>query len=319
MLRIALLPAPNVVYNFYVRRNIWQVLTILKKYGKMLYKELIMSKSIDKDVLAGYNEGIERNRLRNDLGLIEFERTKEILLENITQKSTIYDIGGGYGEYSWWLASLGHNVYLYDISEKNIEMAEEMKNKYPECVLEVMEVADAREIERPDSSADVVLLFGPLYHIVEYEERQTALKECYRLLKPNGLLFTAAITRYATILWAITTYGIKHELLCEKEFIEMVEREIKDGQHIRNENSKYKGMGCSFFHLPDELEDELSQAGFKDIDIRGIIGPAWLTPNIDDRWKNLEERKAILRIVRLLEKEKPIMGLSTHILSISKK
>ena len=38
-------------------------------------------KTIDNTVLAGYNAGIERDRLRTGIGLIEFERTKEILLE----------------------------------------------------------------------------------------------------------------------------------------------------------------------------------------------------------------------------------------------
>ncbi len=37
-------------------------------------------KAIDTAVLAGYNAGIEKNRLRTGIGLIEFERTKEILL-----------------------------------------------------------------------------------------------------------------------------------------------------------------------------------------------------------------------------------------------
>jgi len=36
-------------------------------------------KTIDKEVLAAYNAGIEKNRLHNGLGLIEFERTKENL------------------------------------------------------------------------------------------------------------------------------------------------------------------------------------------------------------------------------------------------
>ena len=180
-----------------------------------------MNKPIDREVLEAYNKGIEKNRLRTDLGLIEFERTKEIILEKIPKTPvTIYDIGGGYGEYSWWLASLGHNVYLYDISKKNIEMAKEMINEYSGCMLKTMEVADARTIDRPDNSADAIILFGPLYHIVEYEERQAALKECYRLLKSGGLLFTAAITRYATALWAITTYGVKNDLLGEPEFIQ---------------------------------------------------------------------------------------------------
>ena len=279
-----------------------------------------MDKSIDKDVLAFYNGGGEKNRLHTDLGLIEFERTKEILQEKITQNpAVIYDIGGGYGEYSWWLASLGHSVYLYDISEKNIEMAEEMVEKYSGYSLKTMEVADARKINQPDCSADVILLFGPLYHIVEYEERQNTLNECFRLLKPNGIIFTTAITRYSTILWAISTFGIKHDFLCEKEFMEMIEREIEDGQHIKNGNSKYKGMGRSFFYLPDELEEELTKAGFKETDIYGVIGPAWLVPNIDEQWKDLTKREAILKTVRMLEKEKSIMGLSTHLLSMSKK
>jgi ubiquinone/menaquinone biosynthesis C-methylase UbiE len=279
-----------------------------------------MEKTIDKDVLDSYNKGIEKNRLRTDLGLIEFERTKEIILENIPKESsTIYDIGGGYGEYSWWLASLGHKAYLYDISEKNIEMANDLQNEYRSVKLETKEVADARSINRPDNSADVILLFGPLYHIVEYKERQEALKECYRLLKPNGKLFTSAITKYVTLLWAITVYGIKNDLLDEPEFMEMIKREIKDGQHIRNENSKYKGMGRSYFHLPELLEKELFEAGFKNNDIRGVIGPLWLIPDIDEKWKQKEKRENIMEIVRLLEKEKSIMGISTHILSISNK
>lgn len=52
-------------------------------------------KSIDKDVLAGYNAGIEKNRLHRGLGLVEFERTKEILCEVLPPPpAVIYDIGG---------------------------------------------------------------------------------------------------------------------------------------------------------------------------------------------------------------------------------
>lgn len=239
-------------------------------------------KTIDKDVLAGYNAGIEKNRLKSGLGLIEFERTKEILQEKLPPTpAVIYDIGGGYGEYSFWLASLGYEVYLYDISKKNIEMAEELSKEYP-YKLKAMEVADARSFDLPGKSADAILLFGPLYHIVEFEERQLALKECYRLLKPNGLLFTTAITRYATMLWAVTVYGEKNNLLDEQEFREMVIREIVDGNHIKNPNSHYTGMGRSYFHLPKELKNEIEAVGFINTDIRGVIGPCWLVPSLDE-------------------------------------
>jgi hypothetical protein len=132
-------------------------------------------------------------------------------------------------------------------------------------------------------------------------------------------LFTAAITKYATLLWAITVYGEKNDLLYEPEFMEMIKRELEDGQHIRNPKSKYKGMGRSYFYLPELLEKELSEAGFRNNDIRGVIGPLWLIPNIDEKWKQKEKRQSIMNIVRLLEKEQSIMGVSTHIVSISEK
>lgn len=275
-------------------------------------------KTIDKDVLAGYNAGIEKNRLHENLGLIEFVRTKELLCEFLPPPpAVIYDIGGGYGEYSYYLTSLGYDVYLYDLSEWNIEMSNEL-GKELGLTLKAAEVADARSIDRESASADAILLFGPLYHIVNYSERMLCLKECRRLLKPNGVLFTAAITRYATTLWAITTYD-KNSLLDEAAFCDMIHTEITTGNHIKNPASRYRGMGRSYFHLPDELKDEIEASGFKDTDIRGVIGPCWLIPNIDDVWTDETKKENILKIVRLLEKENSIMGLSTHILSISRK
>jgi ubiquinone/menaquinone biosynthesis C-methylase UbiE len=182
-----------------------------------------------------------------------------------------------------------------------------------------MEVADARSISRSDKTADAILLLGPLYHIVDYNERQLALKECCRLLKSGGLLFTSAITRYATTLWATTVYGVKNNLLDEITFFEMLKHEIKTGHHIKNPLSSYTGLGRSYFHLPNELKAEIDTAGFIDTDVRGIICPAWLVPNLDEIWKDEVRRENIMRIVRLCEKEESIMGLSTHLLGISKK
>ena len=139
------------------------------------------------------------------------------------------------------------------------------------------------------------------------------------IVKPKGLLFTAAITRYATTLWAVTTYGVANNLLDEPEFFEMIEHEIKTGHHIRNSDSSYTGMGRSFFHIPCELKTEIEYAGFVETDIRGVIGPAWLIPNLDDVWKDEIKRESIMRIVRLCEKEESLMGLSTHLLTISNK
>ena len=275
-------------------------------------------KTIDPEVLSGYNAGIEKGRLHKGLGLIEFTRSKELIYEFLPPPpAVIYDIGGGYGEYACDLAAHGYEVHLFDLSETHIRMASELEKEHGVSLKEA-QVADARDIPRPDASADAILLMGPLYHIVDREERLLCLRECRRLLKPGGYLFTAAITCYATTLWAITHYD-KNGLLDEKAVQAMLSTEVKTGHHIKNPASAYRGIGRSYFHHPDALRLELCQAGFPSPDLRGAIGPCWLIPNLDEAWNDPEKRENILKIVRLLEKEESILGLSTHLLCISKK
>ena len=44
-------------------------------------------------------------------------------------------------------------------------------------------VDDARKLNKPDNSADVVLLMGPLYHLQNKDDRNKALSEAFRVLK----------------------------------------------------------------------------------------------------------------------------------------
>ena len=158
-------------------------------------------KTIDNGALAFYEAGAEYNRLRTGIGRIEFARTKEILMETLPEPpAVIYDIGGAYGEYAWWLASLGYEVHLFDLSERNIAMSEMLSGEYPECSLAASEVADARSVPRDDSSADAVLLMGPIYHLTDKEDRLKALRESFRLLKPGGKIYTAALTPFSVLL-----------------------------------------------------------------------------------------------------------------------
>lgn len=154
-------------HQHHTNTNIHKI--ILSDKEKTIMKK---SKSVDNSALTYYESGFEKNRLRSNIGIIEFERTKEILLENLPNPpAVIYDIGGAYGEYSYWLASLGYEVHLFDLFPKNIEMSNELGKEYPECSLKSAEVCDALSVPRKDKSADAVLLMGPLYHITDYSER----------------------------------------------------------------------------------------------------------------------------------------------------
>lgn len=265
---------------------------------------------IDPKGLAGYNAGVEVGRLHRGLGLIEFARTKEILLEELPPPpAVIYDIGGGYGEYAFFLAEQGYEVHLFDLAEEHIRLAKVNENAQ---ILEEAAVADARSIPRESATADAILLFGPLYHIVERAERAKCLAECRRLLKPGGKLFTANITCFSTALKYTECYDWRPALDAEETY-HMIESTVRTGLHHGNE------IGLVYFHRPEELREEVAAAGFSDVELRGVIGPAWIVRNIDEVWPEPAKREAILRIVRLLEREESLMGFSTHFLSISTK
>ena len=286
----------------------------------IIRKEQTHMKTIDKHVLAGYNAGMERNRLRTGIGRIEFERTKELLLERLpSPPAVIYDIGGGYGEYAWFLSSLGYEVHLFDISGTNIRMSTELAAEYPGTTLAAAEVADARSIDRPDSSADAVLLMGPLYHITERSERLLALAESRRVLKDGGLIFAAGINRYSTLLWAASVYGKKNRLLEEPAFMEMVAHELESGHHIKPATGSYRGIGNSYFHNTDTLREELAEAGFHDAKIHGIDGCAWMAPELDTLWEEPAAREVLMHTVRLLDGREEITALSTHLLGTASK
>lgn len=281
-------------------------------------------KTIDKSVLAGYNAGIEKDRLKSGVGLIEFARTKEILLENLPKPpAVIYDIGGGYGEYSWWLASLGYKVHLFDLSETNIEMSKDLAAEYPNIRLKSATVCDARSIPRADKSADAILLMGPLYSITKYEERILALKESRRLLKDGGIIFSAALNRYSVLLHCINVYhkegAKKGTALDSPAIISMIERELEDGCHINPEKRILSGLGSSHLHSAKELKAELSAGGFAGTTVYGVTGGAWIAPNLDELWKDEHARNVLMTTVRMLDSHEDIIGISGHLLAVSRK
>ena len=268
-------------------------------------------KTIDTTVLAGYNAGIEKNRLRAGIGLIEFERTKEILLDELPKPpSVIYDIGGGYGEYSWWLSSLGYEVHLFDLSVTNIKMSGELAEEYPNVHLKSAMVCDARSVPRPDKSADAILFMGPLYSITEYEERILAIKESCRLLKDSGVLFSAALTPYSVLIPRIAAYhkdvSKKKDELDDPAVIAIIERALEDGCYINPERKIAKGIGSSHLHTAKALRDELHCGGFRESTVHGVMGGAWLAPNLNELLEREETRNVLMKTVRMLDTHEEI-------------
>lgn len=281
-------------------------------------------KTIDAAVLAGYNAGIEWDRLRTGIGIIEFERTKEILLEKLPKApAVIYDIGGAYGEYAWWLASLGYEVHLFDLSETNIAMSAELAIEYPGVKLAAAEVSDARSVSRADGSADAVLLMGPLYSITEYEERILAIRECRRLLREGGMLFSAALTPYSVLVPRIACYHEETRRsgkeLDDPAVMDIIARALEDGCYWNPEKRIANGLGSSHLHTAKALREELTRGGFRTDAVHGVMGGAWLAPNLEELLENPNSKAVLMKTVRMLDSHEEIIGLSGHLLAVSVK
>lgn len=89
---------------------------------------------------------------------------------------TILDVGGGPGRYAYWLADTGNSVHLVDILPLHIRQAREFQRR-SKSQLASIRLGDARSLEFEDETADVVLLLGPLYHLVQKKERLRALSK----------------------------------------------------------------------------------------------------------------------------------------------
>jgi SAM-dependent methyltransferase len=171
-------------------------------------------------------------------------------------------------------------------------------------------VGDARRLDEADGTVDAVLLLGPLYHLTERTDRIQALREARRVLKPGGLLFAVGIGRFASLL-----SGMVDNFLGDPEARVIVERDLRDGQHRNPTDKDY--FTTAFFHRPEELTSEVSEAGFDLVDLLGVEGPAWLLPDLERRWADEGERERLLQTARAVEREPMLLGIHAHLLAVA--
>lgn len=114
----------------------------------------------------------------------------------VPERCRVAEVGVGTGHYSEFLARRGCQLHLVDVSERLLEAAQgRLLAKELEACIAGVHHASATELPLPDTSMDAVLLLGPLYHLRDLRERQRAVREAWRVLKPGGLVAAAGINR----------------------------------------------------------------------------------------------------------------------------
>ena len=118
-------------------------------------------------ILEHYAEFDEDARLSGAFGEFECARTRELIARHLpAAPAEIIDVGGGTGAHAFWLAGRGHRVHLVDLVPRHIEVA--AARQTVDAPLASATVGDARRLAFPDGSADLIVLAGPLYHLIEH-------------------------------------------------------------------------------------------------------------------------------------------------------
>ena len=267
------------------------------------------------EILSFYRQTQESKRLTNDVrGQIEFARTQEIITRYLPDPpAVIFDIGGGSGPYACWLAKAGYEVHLVDPVDLLVEQAKEASNQQPEHPIASISLGDARTLRFSSASADAVLLLGPLYHLIDKDERLLALKEAHRVLRNGGVMVAAGISRFASLLDFFCKDRLGNSVLRD-----IVQQDLEAGYH-RNPTENLEFFTDAYLHHPEELSSEVVEAGFHHQATLAVQGPTWLFKSVESYWMDPDQRAVVLDFIRKVEAEPSILGVSSHILAIGTK
>ena len=160
---------------------------------------------------------------------------------DILKGVSILDIGCGGGLISEPMARLGADVTGIDASEKNIKVATLHSKKNN---LKIKYLNNSPEQLDYKEKFDIILNLEIVEHV---EDINLYIQSCRKLLKSNGLMFTATLNR---------TFMSYIKAIIGAEYIL---RWLPIGTHDWNK-----------FVKPEELENILSKENFKTIEIKGL-------------------------------------------------
>lgn len=187
------------------------------------------------------------------------------------------DIGGGPGRYSIPLAGRGYEVTLVDLAQENLNFAREQA---AEAGVELAAYlhADARDLSNiEDATFDAVLLMGPLYHLLEPDDRRRAVSEAYRILMRGGVIFAAFICRYAPF-----RYAAKFDPDWLVANAEQAARILATGVNISGESGYFTD---AYFAHPSDVLPLMEGGGFSTLDLMGVEG---IVARIEEQVNNLQ-------------------------------
>ena len=205
-------------------------------------------------IIKNYSGGKEHERaFESRSGGLEFHYTKKFLNEYIKPDSRIIELGCAGGYYGMYFADKCAEYVGVDITPENIAAFEENiktagLTNVRAFVGDATNLGNIESIESiTDNGFDVVLCFGPMYHLPQ-EERELVFAECVRIAKDGAILAFAYINRIGVYASACTADKWRH-----------IYPNAKTNKYVFEYNTDDEKPGVFFLTSPEEMEYDAKQ------------------------------------------------------------
>ena len=148
-----------------------------------------------------FDENIRLNK--SQAARVEFLTTVRYIEKYLSPGAKILDVGAGAGEYSLYFARKGFHVSALELANANIAAFRKKMTDNDQIELAQGNALDLSRYE--SNSFDIVLLFGPLYHLHDEKDQLRCIEEAKRVCKPEGKIFFAFISNDIVILTMLQT------------------------------------------------------------------------------------------------------------------
>ncbi|MDU1865148.1 MAG: class I SAM-dependent methyltransferase [Anaerococcus sp.] len=219
-----------------------------------------------------YNIFDEEKRLLSKAGQVEKITTLREISKLINNDSKILDIGAGTGVYSVPLAEEVSEVVAFEPASNNYkQIVAKAKDKNLKNI--IVENKSSLEMDDLDDKYfDVVLLFGPMYHLSNEKDRIETLRQAKRVVKDDGYILISYInhdmvpmteTKFDSNFFESPIYVSDKQRLIDKPFIFFTLDECI--KMLEKENlSIIRKIGTSgFSEILSERIDEMSDVSYQ--------------------------------------------------------
>ena len=191
----------------------------------------------EKELINYYNKHNEDKRLLTKHANIEFITAMKYIKDYLKDGYKILDVGAGTGRYSLELQRDEYDVTAVELVKHNLRYIEKKGIK---CYQ-----GNAIDLSRfEDNSFDIVLLFGPMYHLLTMEEKIKALEEAKRVSK-KYIFISYCMNEFAVIYHGFMEGYIKEDIKNLDDTFKVIKDNDNLYSYVRLEDIDYLKDKCN--------------------------------------------------------------------------